>query len=450
MAKQTNSIVHPRYGCSIGAAYTVLAIDRAIPIINCSPGCVDKQYVMLSGENGYQGAGYGGGGAIPSVNIGEKDVVFGAAEKLDALVKSTLRIIDGDLFVVLSGCVSELIGDDIGSVTREYAKKGKPVIYSDVAGFKGNNLYGHEQVVIDIIDRYVGDYAKDAPKQKKLINVFTEVPYYNTFWRGDYTEIKRILEGAGYTVNMLFGVNSGGVSEWKTIPKAEYNIVLSPWVGLRIAAHLEEKYETPYLHCPVIPIGEEASAEVIRKALKFTKASRAQAAKADKFIAEEARVYYYYLEHFAEFFAEFWFGLPSKFAIVADAAYNIAITKFLADQMGLIPLKAIITDNTPEEHRAPLRELYKNLTEGVSVDADFIEDGYVIEQEIENTDFGSATPFIFGTSWEADIAAKRKAQLIRIGTPITDRLVINKSYVGYRGALSLIETIYTASVGGQP
>lgn len=450
MHKQTNSIVHPRYGCSIGAAYTVLAIDRAIPIINCSPGCVDKQYTMLSGENGYQGAGYAGGGAIPSVNIGEKDVVFGAANKLDALVKSTLRIMDGDLFVVLSGCVSELIGDDIESVTRKYADKGKPVIHSDVAGFKGNNLYGHEHVVIDIIDQYVGNDGKNGPKQKKLINVFTEVPYFNTFWRGDYTEIKRILEGAGYTVNMLFGVDSGGISEWKTVPKAEYNIVLSPWVGLKIAKHLEKKYETPYLHYPVIPIGEEATTEFIHNVLSFTKASKAQVAKADKFIAKEARVYYYYLEHFAEFFAEFWFGLPSKFAIVSDAAYNIAITKFLADQMGLIPLKAIITDNTPAKHRESLREQYKNLTDGVSVDVDFIEDGYVIEQEIENVDFGSATPFIFGTSWEADVAAKRKAQLIRIGTPITDRLVINKSYVGYRGALSLIETIYTASVGGQP
>jgi nitrogenase molybdenum-iron protein beta chain len=405
---------------------------------------------MLSGQNGYQGAGYGGGGAIPSVNIGEREVVFGAAKKLDALVKSTLRIIDGDLFVVLSGCVSELIGDDVEGVTREYAEKGKPVIRSDVAGFKGNNLYGHEQVVIDIIDQYVGDYGKDEPKQKKLINVFTEVPYFNTFWRGDYTEIKRILEGAGYTVNILFGVDSGGVSEWKTIPKAEYNIVLSPWVGLRIAKHLEKKYQTPYLHYPVIPIGEEATTEFIHNVLKFTKASRAQVAKANKFIAEEARIYYYYLEHFTEFFAEFWFGLPSKFAIVADATYNIAITKFLADQMGLIPLKAIITDNTPEKHREFLRELYKNLTEGVSVDVDFIEDGYVIEQEIENVDFGSAKPFIFGTSWEADVAAKRKAQLIRIGTPTTDRLVVNKSYVGYRGALSLIETVYTAAVGGQP
>jgi nitrogenase molybdenum-iron protein beta chain len=448
--KQTNSIVHPYYGCSIGASFTVLGIDRAIPIINCSPGCVNKQDNLLSGGNGYQGVGYGGGGAVPSVNIAEKEVVFGAANKLDQLIKSTFRIMDGDLFVVLSGCVTELIGDDVAGVVKKYRKQGKPIVHSEVPGFKGNNLYGHEQVMLDIIDQYVGAYPKDAPKQKKRINLFTEAPYYNTFWRGDYTELKRILEGAGYDVNILFGVNAGGVKAWKTIPQAEYNIVLSPWVGLRTAEHLAEIYGQEYLHYPILPIGEEATNAFVHAVLAFTGAEKAQIRKAEKFLAEEARIYYYYLEHFAEFFSEFWFGLPSKFAIVSDAAYNLGITKFLADQMGLIPVRQIITDGAPEKYRGPIAELYKDITDGVSVDVDFIEDGYVIEKELEQVDFGASTPFIFGTSWEADVAAKRKAALIRIAPPITDRLVVNKGYVGYRGALSLIETIYTAAVGGQP
>jgi nitrogenase molybdenum-iron protein beta chain len=448
--EQTNSIVHPYYGCSIGASFTVLGIDRAIPLINCSPGCVNKQENILSGGNGYQGVGYGGGGAIPSVNIAEREVVFGATKKLDQLIKSALRIMDGDLFVVLSGCVTELIGDDVAGVVKEYVKQGKAIVHSEVPGFKGNNLYGHEQVIIDIVDQYVGAYPKDAPKQKKLINLFTEVPYYNTFWRGDYAELKRILEGAGYTVNILFGVNAGGIKEWRTIPKAEYNVVLSPWVGLRTAKHLEEKYGQEYLHYPIIPIGEEATNAFVHALLKFTGAEKAQIKNAEKFLAEEARIYYYYLEHFAEFFSEFWFGLPSKFAIVSDAAYNLAITKFLADQMGLIPVRQIINDNTPEKYRAPISALYKNITDGISADVDFIEDGYIIEKELEQVDFGSSAPFIFGTSWEADVAEKRKAALIRISPPVTDRLVVNKGYVGYRGALSLIETIYTAAVGGRP
>ena len=51
--KQTNTIVHPRFGCAIGAAYTVAAIPGGVPIANCGPGCADKQYFALSGISAY-------------------------------------------------------------------------------------------------------------------------------------------------------------------------------------------------------------------------------------------------------------------------------------------------------------------------------------------------------------------------------------------------------------
>ena len=35
-------------------------------------------------------------------------------------------------------------------------------------------------------------------KKKGLINVWSELPFQNTFWRGDLTELKRILEVAGW------------------------------------------------------------------------------------------------------------------------------------------------------------------------------------------------------------------------------------------------------------
>ena len=69
--KKSSSITHARYGCAIGAVNTVNAIKHAIPIANCGPGCADKQFITLSFSNGFQGADYAGGGAVPSVNTGE-------------------------------------------------------------------------------------------------------------------------------------------------------------------------------------------------------------------------------------------------------------------------------------------------------------------------------------------------------------------------------------------
>ena len=441
--KRSSTIVHSRYGCAVGASYTVAAIKGGVPIAHCSPGCVEKQYHLLTFNNGFQGSGIAAGGDMPSVNFGENEVVFGGVKKLDAEIQSALKIVKGDLFVVLSGCSAGLIGDDVSSVVKKYKELGYNIVYAEVPGFKGNNLYGHEVVVKAIIDQFVGDYK--GKKRKRLINLWSEVPYFNTNWRGDLTELKRILEGAGFEVNVFFGPHSRGVEEWKSIPKASFNLLVSPWVGLDTVKHLEKKYNQPYLHIPVLPVGEEATSEFLRKVVAF---SGLDSSKAEAFIEKEAKEYYYYLEHFADFFSEYWFGLPSRFATIGDSAYNIAFTKFLADQIGLIPVRQIISDNPPAKYRKELSELYHNLSEGVSTEVEYIEDGYIIEQELEKVDFGNSKPLILGSSWELDVAKKRKALLVEIGAPIGDEVVINRSYIGYRGALTLLEKIYTKTVGG--
>lgn len=439
--EQTNSIVHPRYGCAIGAAYTVSAIPKGIPIVHCGPGCADKQYYMLSFNNGYQGGGYGGGSVIPSVNAGENEVVFGGEKKLDDLIKSTFKIIDGDLFVVLNGCTGELVGDDVGSVVRKYQEKGYPIVYAETGGFKGNNLVGHEIVTEAIIDQFVGDYAGE--KEKGLINLWFEVPYFNTNWRGDFIEIKRILEGAGFKVNVLFGSESTGVEEWKNIPKAQFNLVLSPWIGIKTAKHLEKKYNQPFLHVPIIPIGEEETTKFLRQVVEYAGIDKQ---RSEEFIKKEADRYYYFLEHFADFFSEFWFGLPSRYSVIGDSSYNLAINKFLAKQIGLLPATQIITDNPPERFREAIRNEYKNLAEDISVDVEFVEDGYIVEKKLKETDFGVNVPLIFASAWERDIAKELKGLILEISCPSSFEVVINRSYIGYTGALTLLEKIYSTAV----
>lgn len=168
-----------------------------------------------------------------------------------------------------------------------------------------------------------------------------------------------------------------------------------------------------------------------------------------QFIAQEAHEYYYFLEHFSDFFAEYWFGLPSRFATVGDSAYNLALTKFLADQIGLQPVKQIITDEPPEKYRDAIADEYHNLSEGVDVDVEFIEDGYLAEQSLRQADFGGSVPLILGSTWEGDVAREIKGLLLEVGTPVSEELVINRSYIGYHGALTLLERIYTATVDGK-
>ena len=439
--KRTNSINQVRYGCALGALYSAVAIPGTIPITHCGPGCADKQYMSLVLYNGFQGGGYGGGAVPPSVNAGEKEVVFGGNERLEELIKASLKIMKADLFVVLTGCIGELVGDDVGSVVGPFQRKGVPIVYAETGGFKGNNFTGHELVSRAIIDQFVGD--SNVPKEDSTVNVWSLLPYQNTFWRGDLSEIKRILEGIGLKVNILFGNGSRGAAEWKDIPKAKFNIVLSPWLGLKTAEHLQKKYGQPFLHYPVIPIGAKETGKFLRKVADFAGLEKG---RVETFIRKEEKEYYYYLEHFSDFYAEYWWGLPAKYAVVGDSAYNLAIAKFVVNQLGLIPATHIVTDNPPQEYRDLIVNEFKNLAHDVSANVEFAEDGFVIGQILESSDFGHRPPIVFGTTWERDTVKKLNGNVIEIGFPASYEVVINRSYIGYRGALALLEKIYTTAI----
>ena len=436
---KTNSISRPRYGCAIGAMYTAAAIPGVIPITHCGPGCADKQYVSLAFYNGFQGGGYSGGAVPPSANISENEVVFGGDNRLRELIQASTKIMDADLFIVLTGCIPDIVGDDIPSVVSEFQQKGVPIVYAETGGFHGNNLVGHETVVRAIVDQFIGDYSGD--KIKNTVNVWTEVPYQNTYWRGDLAEIKRVLEGIGLEVNILFGHNSKGVREWLDIPKAAFNLIISPWVGLGIAEHLQTKYNQPYLHIPAIPIGALETTEFLRKVSKF---AGLNSGFTEEFINKEEEIYYKYIEDFSDFYSEYWWGVPAKFAVVSDSIYNLSITKFLVKQLGLISVKQIITENTPEEYKEQIREEFRHIDHDVNLEVEFLEDGYLIEESLRTA--AEKPAIIFGTTWDRDIAKELKGSIVEIGFPSSYEVVLSRSYVGYKGALSLIEKIFTAAI----
>ena len=66
--------------------------------------------------------------------------------------RNAIKVINADLYVVLSSCSSEIIGDDMEDVVRFFQEAERPVVFSSTAGFKGNNFQGHEWVVQAIVE----------------------------------------------------------------------------------------------------------------------------------------------------------------------------------------------------------------------------------------------------------------------------------------------------------
>ena len=434
-------VEQPRQFCPLGGQQTVLAIERAIPIVHAGPGCSSMLFGGLAMANGFQGSGYAGGGTVPSTNAGEREVVFGGEDRLRDEIEGTLKVLDGDLYVVLTGCTTDLVGDDVGHVVRAFKERGVPIVHASTGGFKGYSCLGHETVVRAIIEQFLEPAPERIPG---LVNVWSVIPYKDTFWAGNLEAIGEMLAGIGLEANVLFGHASGGVAAWRRIPAAQFNLVLSPWSGLEIAEDLQSAFGTPFLHYPVFPIGAVESSLFLREVGRF--AGIAPAA-IEAYVGTQEGRFYHYLDRAADFFLEARWDLPDRFVSIADSFYTLGIARFLVNELGLIPGHQFVTDEPPEEARPALAELLARLAPHVSARVTFTQDGGEIARSLRAL-ASEERPIIFGTSWDKDLAKELCGYKLSIGLPTTDRLVLDRGYAGYRGGLRLIEDMYATVLAG--
>ena len=430
----SSSIEQPRFSCALGAQQSVVAIPRAVPVLHSGPGCANKITSLIG-----QGEGYAGGSTIPCTNASENEVVFGGEKRLREVIDGALQVIDADLFVVLTGCTSDIVGDNVGSVVKDYRKSGVPIVYAETGGFKSNNYVSHEVVVNAIADQYSATNRAPGGVKKGLVNVFASVPYQDPYWQGNLQELKRMLTGIGLRVNVFFGPESAGLSEWRELPNAQFNLVVGSWVGVGIAKHLQEAFGTPYLQFPYLPVGGIAATALLRAAADF---AGLPAQPVDAFIAAEEHKFYTHIERMADFILEFRYGLPRRFYTVTDAAYAIGFARYLTNELGILPAgKQFVIDDTPRAFRKDIEEQFAHLSDRRSAQVVFEADGGAVSRAIR-AEPNESRALILGSGWDRDLARDLHADLLILSVPVQYRLVLDCGYAGYRGGLRAIEDIY--------
>lgn len=435
-------ISQPRFTCTLGAQSTVLAIPRAIPIVHAGPGC--SSIVSAFAQSGYQGEAYAGGNQVPSTNTDESNVVFGGERDLRSEIEGALKVMKGDLFVVLSGCTAGIIGDNVEEIAKDYASQGLPLVGTDTPGFKGNAYSGHEAVVKAIINQFVGNVKPQV--EKGLVNVFADVPAQNPFWRGDFEQLKKLIEKLGLKVNILFGTSSKGISEWKNIPNAEFNILVSPWIGLDIVESLKQKYGTPYLHYPILPVGAVQSSHFLRTIADFAGIPNELV---EEVIKKEEERYYEFFVDTADFFSTLQNNLPYELYASGDSLTIFGVIKYLENEVGYIPNAVFVTDNPNQKNENNLKELFKKEFPEYAdklffeIDSEKIAENVIPELQKTNR------ALVLGSDWEK-LYTKQSGNLFQyISAPIHQQLIISKSYVGYEGGLRLLEDIYNTLFEGK-
>lgn len=429
---EVNVLESPRHSCALGGAYAAAsAIRGIIPILHSGPGCSWANFFGLVAGSGGGALGDFGAMITPCTYLLEKHVVFGGEEKLKELLSSTDKLMNSELLVVIPGCIPNMIGDNVPQIVGEFNEyHDVPAIYINTAGFTGNSYKGYEL----FLDAAIGQYLKKPAQVKKgRVNILGIAPCQHIFWKGDLREIKRTLELVGLDVNPIFG-DIQGIERLRSIPEAELNIVISPWLGVEAAKKLEEKFGTPFIVQEGLPVGPRDTEAFIRRIGERLGISEEKLRESLEPTVKEAFQFFNYVG------VGLYMGLTdSYYAVVAESNIAIGLVRYLTNDCGLLPTVVIVTDNPPEEYREPIRQkLTENLSSSEKPEIYFEIDAYKIEKTLDKY----PSTVILGSSMEKYLAAEKYLALhLTVSFPAYDRLLMRRSYFGFFGGVNLLEDL---------
>jgi nitrogenase molybdenum-iron protein beta chain len=425
----------PRTSCALGGALgSMLGLYGGVPILHSGAGCGLGQQFGLTYAAGQNSAGGQGTTNTPCSSLVEEHVIFGGEDKLRKLIRSSIKLMEGEFFAVISGCIPSIIGDDVDAVVKEFRQQA-PLVHVKAPGFIGNSYEGYELLLEAVADQLL----EPQPVRKNQINILGVVPFQHLFWKGDLAILKRTFAAFGIEANIIF-TEFGALDRLREITAAELNVVVSPWVGHRVAAKLEAKFGTPFLTAPGVPIGGEQTSRLVRRVAERLGLNQE---KVERVIAREERHAYRSAEYYGD---AIMLGAPhALFAVAADSGTAVGLTQFLTNEVGYVPDLAIVTDDAPESaHEGIRRGLTEGLISAVKPELVFEADAHKIRQKLK----GRAFLFLFASSLEKHIAGPEfNAIPITVSFPSFDRLIIDRSYAGFRGGLTVMEEMVSTCTG---
>lgn len=419
-----------RNSCALHGALQVFeAIEGTVPVIHSTSGCGVQHYLggtRLSGGNDPFGSP-----PVSSTNIREKHVVFGGGSRLREQLKNSVKVVQGDLYAIVTGCSIEMVGDDVPAMAKEGRDQDWPVIYANTPGFRGDVHQGYQLAVRSLIEQLPDIWKESSSAPAGLVNILGVIPDQDPFWRGNLQEVGRLLEAVGLVPNLLLGADQD-VASWKRVPGAALNLVLSPW-GELPAQLLEERYGIPSISVEGVPVGAAAGVLLTR----VTEKLGLDRQRTDAVIArEESR-----LKRQFGLLADTYYrtGFQREFALVGESAQVVGLGEFLGTSLGLLPRTLVITDNLPDSLREALIARLSSIVPGYAVDIVFSEDRAEIADAIRR----GAAGIVLGSSLDQEAAVELGVPFLAVSFPLTNRIVLDRGYAGYRGAASLLEDLGT-------
>ena len=197
-----------------------------------------------------------------TTNLQQKDVVYGASEKLKRAVLEAQKRYDPKAIFILTTCTSGVIGEDIeGAVAEIQPEVNATIVPIHCEGVRSRLVQtGYDAFWHGVLKYLV---KKPGKKQKDLVNVASMLSYT---WQ-DRLEIKRLLGKVGLRVNFI--PEFATVEQFEQLGEAAVTAPLCPTYTDYISRGLKQEFGVPFFLYPP-PTGIRNTDEWLRKIGKYT------------------------------------------------------------------------------------------------------------------------------------------------------------------------------------
>ncbi|MBQ4045949.1 MAG: nitrogen fixation protein NifH, partial [Lachnospiraceae bacterium] len=255
----------PLYGCAFnGAATQAIHLTDAVVIAHSPRACAFYTWQNISSP-GRRNL-FNRGILMPSAinpnfectDMGQNEAVFGGMDKLKEAVQSALEKKPGAV-IVISSCVSGIIGDDIRVL--EDNDSSIPVITIPADGDVAGDYMEGIRMCMHILGTHL--FIRDLPVRRSTVNLVGEVGVGNNS-EVNYHTIRNLLSEMGISIGCRF-LGDASTDQMRHFTAAPLNLCASHSPDtLELKQWLEEDYGCRFLDMP-FPIGFEETAAWLRK-----------------------------------------------------------------------------------------------------------------------------------------------------------------------------------------
>ena len=425
--------INPSKTCQpVGAMYAALGVHKCMPHSHGSQGCCSFHRMYLTRH-------FKEPAIASSSSFTEGASVFGGGSNLRTAAKNIFDIYDPDIIAVHTTCLSETIGDDIGSIIQSITvPEGKIMVHTNTPSYVGSHVTGFSNMVTGFI-KYLSVSTGESTGKINIIPGFTNP--------GDMREMKRILKLLKTEFNMLpdtsgvldapmtgtYDMYPKGGTKIEDIIKlgdSELTLALGDFASEQGASQLEKKCGVPY-KTYMLPIGIQGTDDFVMELSKFSKNEVPYELEEERGQLVDIIVDSHPYLH------------GKKVAIYGDPDTVLGLTRFTLE-LGMIP-KYVITGTPGVAFEASAKELFNKFkVEGCT--AKSAADLFELHQWLKN----DKVDLLLGGTHGKYIARAEDIPFVRVGFPIIDRYI--HSYmpmVGYKGAMRLLELMLNALMDRQ-